>query len=170
MLSPQAACMGTVHTTLRRIGSSKYLTSTVTRKNQPIVAFGVERVPLVSGADPKIHSQTCLRTFSTFTSRSNSSLAAQKHDEDDHEEYFVAEIVDRSLGFKLAGHAAKSYVADDATVINRSHKEAWMINLGRECDEWLNGPREDVWFTGVHPRECPGKFPENCRVLFCGAD
>lgn len=41
-----------------------------------------------------------------------------------------------------------------------SHEEAWMINLGRGTDnEWLTGPREDEWFTGRHPRDCPGKLP-----------
>jgi hypothetical protein len=39
-----------------------------------------------------------------------------------------------------------------------SHKEAWMINLGRGRENaWLTGPRSDEWFTGVVPAKCPGK-------------
>jgi len=40
--------------------------------------------------------------------------------------------------------------------IGRSHQEAWMVNLGRGDNEWLDGPRGSAWFTGLEPRVCPG--------------
>lgn len=46
-----------------------------------------------------------------------------------------------------------------AAASSASHEEAWMINLGRGNDnEWLTGPRDDAWYTGVHPRDCPGMY------------
>lgn len=39
----------------------------------------------------------------------------------------------------------------------RSHHEAWMVNLGRGDDAWLTGPRGGEWFTGLEPAICPGE-------------
>lgn len=55
-----------------------------------------------------------------------------------------------------------SYTEDveaDDFVLEKSRKEAWMVNLGRgDNDKWLNGPRNNEWFTGVSPKDnCPGK-------------
>lgn len=68
--------------------------------------------------------------------------------------------------------AAEMRAADGDTNNNAraSHEEAWMINLGRGNDnEWLTGPREDAWYTGVHPRDCPGTYDVDviilCRVI-----
>jgi hypothetical protein len=82
------------------------------------------------------------RGFSTSTvgvrnHRSKSSLAQQEVEED-------YPVIDRSLGHKGAVQA------------RRSHNEPWMINLEREHDDWLHGPRPHDWFTGVHPKDCPG--------------
>ncbi|KAL7564184.1 hypothetical protein ACA910_021614 [Epithemia clementina (nom. ined.)] len=34
---------------------------------------------------------------------------------------------------------------------------AWKQNLGRgQDDAWLKGPRPHSWFTGLHPKNCPG--------------
>lgn len=41
----------------------------------------------------------------------------------------------------------------------KSHQEAWGVNLGRFSDnDWLTGPRDKEWFTGVAPADCPGKL------------
>ena len=42
---------------------------------------------------------------------------------------------------------------------NRSHREAWMVNLGRgDDDAWLAKPRGAKWYTGMEPKVCPGEF------------
>ena len=33
----------------------------------------------------------------------------------------------------------------------------WMVNLGREDESWLIGPRSREWFTGLEPSMCPGE-------------
>jgi hypothetical protein len=117
MLSPQAARMGTVYTTLRKLGMSRFLQRAPNRHFAP--------------------------SASVMYYRFNSTLA----------EYEEDEIVHGSKGFEQA-----------ALLRGSSHREpnnaaaaaAWTINLGRECDEWLVGPRPDHWFTGLHPHECPG--------------
>jgi hypothetical protein len=58
------------------------------------------------------------------------------------------------LNHPSQGHAA---AATQLAASARSLDEAWMINLGRQDDNnWLSKPREDDWWTGVHPRNCPG--------------
>ena len=39
----------------------------------------------------------------------------------------------------------------------RSRQESWMVNLGREDESWLIGPRSGEWFTGLEPSICPGE-------------
>ena len=53
------------------------------------------------------------------------------------------------------GHAA---AAAARTSTDTPLDEAWKINLGRLDDNrWLSGPRPEDWFTGMHPKCCPGK-------------
>jgi len=42
--------------------------------------------------------------------------------------------------------------------VGRSHHEAWMVNLDRGDNEWLNHPRSSDWFTGLEPSICPGEL------------
>ncbi len=54
---------------------------------------------------------------------------------------------------KSQGHAQALKIRSTSPV------EAWMVNLGRDDNEWLLGPRDpDEWFTGLKPSCCPGKF------------
>jgi len=44
-------------------------------------------------------------------------------------------------------------------------EDAWKNNLGRNDDQkWLLGPREDSWYTGMKPTDCPG-FDKASNVL-----
>lgn len=46
-----------------------------------------------------------------------------------------------------------------AASISSSHKEGWMVNLGRgKNNEWLSQQRSEEWYTGVPPSSCPGKL------------
>lgn len=53
--------------------------------------------------------------------------------------------------------------------IGRSHQEAWMVNLGRGDNEWLDGPRGSAWFTGLEPSVCPGKY-NSCIIHVLGSE
>ena len=68
-------------------------------------------------------------------------------------------MIDDDSDIGLSGHSTGHAVALEARAgINRSHEEAWMINLGRgNDDDWLTGPRPQEWFTGLPPSMCPGK-------------
>jgi len=86
-------------------------------------------------------------TIGGIKTRSKSSVA---YAEDDDYEF---------TGLVVENHPSKSdaAVTSHADSVAKSHVEAWMINLGRNNDDsWLTGDREDKWWTGVHPRECPG--------------
>jgi 5-histidylcysteine sulfoxide synthase/putative 4-mercaptohistidine N1-methyltranferase len=125
MLSPQAARMGTVCTTLRKI------VSTARQRSLSHSAFASVRSETAFGA----------RAFST---RAKSTLAALEDSDDE------------DLIFRSQGHAAAAAALSKAG-FNKSHDEAWMINVNRNDDnEWLNGPRSAEWFTGIHPSQCPG--------------
>jgi hypothetical protein len=80
--------------------------------------------------------------------RAKSSGAAFRHQVDDEEEYDAYP----PLG---AGGGSSNGIA--AGVEGRSHQESWMVNLGREDEAWLIGPRGREWFTGLEPNICPGK-------------
>jgi hypothetical protein len=59
---------------------------------------------------------------------------------------------------KSAPHSASSKSLSPP--LHRSFvEEPWRINVGREDDAWLHGPRESTWFTGMHPTQCPGVDP-----------
>lgn len=79
----------------------------------------------------------CTMTF--LSKRGKSSCAAVNHDLDGDE------------GENVSG--CKTHVG----VNERSHQEAWMVNIGRGDEAWLSGPRHSDWFTGLEPIACPGK-------------
>lgn len=56
------------------------------------------------------------------------------------------------------GSASTPASAAEESIDQLSHREDWMVNLNRECDNWLVGPRSDEWYTGKRPvfGECPG--------------
>jgi hypothetical protein len=86
-----------------------------------------------------------VRQKSTF-SRHKSTAAAAIVDYEDDEDV----VTNASLGHAAAAEAAAS--------MDKSHEEAWMVNLGRGNEnEWLTGPRPEEWFTGLAPCKCPGK-------------
>ena len=91
----------------------------------------------------------CLGTTSGTTTRSKSSVAYAE--DDDYEFIGSSSAVENHPS---QGHAVAAAEADS---VAKSHVEAWMINMGRGNDNaWLTGDREDKWWTGVHPRQCPG--------------
>ena len=62
---------------------------------------------------------------------------------------------DEVLAVKSKGLAA---AAAARTKLDKPLDEAWTINLGRgNVNQWLSGPRSEVWFTGMHPSYCPGE-------------
>lgn len=127
MLSQQAARMGTVYTTLRKIGmSSSIRQGSANRQVQRL--FGTSSSSVRGGAP-----------LSPFSSMAQ----AYEYEED---EAVVSAVVDRSAGHKASVEAR----------LQHSHEEPWMVNLGREDDTWLHGPRANAWFTGVAPKNCPG--------------
>jgi hypothetical protein len=145
MLSPQAARMGCVSTSKGHLRRSTRFLSIGRRHFDPSLR---SRFPL---------SKDLTRAFSSGLSRFKSTMAAYDEGEDDN------------IDFRHQGHVAAAEArASDAV---KSHDEAWRINLGRDGDnEWLTGPRDQDWFTGVAPRECPGKYDDtlySTRVL-CG--
>jgi hypothetical protein len=133
MLSPQAARMSCVSTSLGHI-----------RRSARFLSIGRRHF------DPSVRSRFRLptdvsRAFSSGLSRFKSTLAAYDESEDDN------------IDYRHQGHvtAAKARATDAI----KSYDDAWMINLGRDGDnEWLTGPRDQDWFTGVAPRDCPGKY------------
>jgi hypothetical protein len=91
----------------------------------------------------------CNRTSSTH--RHKSTLLRNKST--------AAALADDDYGDVLNGNSSGHAAAMEARVsMDKSHEEAWMINLGRGNDnEWLSGPRPQEWFTGLPPSKCPGK-------------
>ena len=97
-------------------------------------------------------------SLTVMTRRWKSTAAAFVDDSDSDPEDTIFDS--RSKGFS---DAAKMRALRSAGEVASSHEEAWMINLGRgEDNAWLTGPREDSWWTGVHPRDCPGTLCSTC--------
>ena len=50
----------------------------------------------------------------------------------------------------------------------QSHWQDWMVNMDRECDSWLHGPRPDEWYTGKRPvyGECPGVLMDGITIIY----
>lgn len=141
MLSPQAARMGCVSTSLGHI-----------RRSTRFLSIGRGRRHF----EPSVRSRFRLstdtsRVLSSHLSRFKSTVAAYDEGEDDN------------IDYRHHGHVAAAKARASDTI--KSHDEAWMINLGRDGDnEWLTGPRDQEWFTGVAPRECPGT--SDTRLLY----
>lgn len=128
ILSNSAARMGSVKTTLRKIGK-------VGHRNHSI-AIGR------SGIRGKPQSSLSLNSRAPVASnvlRWKSTMASYSDDEEE-----LMRSRDRNDAIK-----ARPIF---------SHEEAWMINLGRDQNnEWLLGKRDsDDWFTGLKPDICPG--------------
>jgi hypothetical protein len=170
MLSPQAARMGTVHTTLRQIGfkssvrshcySTGMLSNRRTLNPRSKNVIGYYRQPCHFLID-KIHFSQ------THPSRSKSTAAISDIDIDSTIQSLVPKNQHRMTAPIPSGSQAIateirtkiiSSSFDNGKVT--SNNEPWRINLGRGSDnDWLLTPRIDnEWFTGVSPGShlCPG--------------
>jgi hypothetical protein len=142
MLSPQAARMRLVKTTIRQIGgfdsSRRYFGVAVRGERGKLLGSGTSR-----NNNTLTHP---LAALSSDARRWKSTVAA--YDDSDDEE----------TSNKSRGHA-EAALARSATTAH-SHEESWMINLGRDGDnEWLLKTRDpDDWFTGKKPSICPGEL------------
>jgi hypothetical protein len=118
MLSPQAARMGTVNTTIRQIGKMK------------------DKLHSSSSSPISIHSR-----FKSTRAAAAIIPPTSFYDEDSSPHSFQQQHLIR---------------------------EPWMANLGRTDQNWLEGPRSQDWFTGVHPSACPGESPIGGTYERCG--
>jgi len=164
MLSPQAARMGTVHTTLRRIGLFGCHRS-----------FGGSSSRLLGGSasiwksaatnEPALRHRLSSIRFNS--SRAAISAFSDDSEDSDHEEEDLLLQQQVDLGYASQGHAAAMEKRSSSASAAAPVDEPWMINLGRnnnQDNEWLMGPRDpQEWFTGVSPsQQCPGEF---CLLL-----
>ena len=130
MLSPSAARMGCVSTTLRHIGRNSRRFSVTTGRRGSILSQGRNELSRARVA------------FASDASRWKSTMATYDSSDDEEDS-------NRSHGHAEAAKARSTF----------SHEEAWMVNLGREDNnEWLLGTRADDWFTGLKPTDCPGEL------------
>jgi hypothetical protein len=134
MLSPQAARMGCVSTKGHIRRSTRFLS----------IGRGRRHFEPSFGSRFRLSTTETSRAFSSGLSRYKSTMAAYDDGEDDN------------INHRHQGHVAAAKArASDAV---KPHDEDWMINLGRAGEnEWLTGPRDQDWFTGVAPSKCPGK-------------
>lgn len=145
MISPSACRMGLVTTSRRKIGTAltdpSFLGGRRAFLTSPKSSSLAEKPPLLKWNTPLLRRWKSSRVAAVYDSDSDG---------------------DENLEVRTKGLAAAAQMR--ATEQEKlSHEEAWMINLGRGTDnEWLTGPREEEWFTGVHPRDCPGKYPKYC--------
>ena len=153
MLSPSACRMGIVQTTRRKIGTSVIPSRAVLGTSQRSLTNAVD---LLSSSSPKkqlwVPRRLCNSARISTNRRWKSTAAVYDSDSDGDN--------------NMENHPSKGFSAAQQlrTPENKlSHEEAWMINLGRGNDnEWLTGPREKEWFTGIHPSDCPGKLCHSC--------
>ncbi|GKY97274.1 hypothetical protein MPSEU_000685800 [Mayamaea pseudoterrestris] len=146
MLSPQAARMGTVFTTLRKIGSSRGRSTARHRifPSNSQVSFKSTMASVAVDDD----DEDDLRVTRTKNA-TGSRVAVTCNDEE----------TQKKVRHPMpTNHPSASASTSPSAATHRSHEQAWMVNLGRECDDWLHGPRSADWFTGVHPSSgtCPG--------------
>ena len=146
MLSPAAARMGCVKTTLRKIGTTGRHYSTALGRRQAVSFRSSSESFKVSATSAPYY---CPLASSDVLRSWKSTMASYSDSEDEYDE----EDSKRSHG-----HAEGAKARAGGGRMEFSHDEAWMINLGRgNNDEWLQGPRdEDEWFTGLKPSICPG--------------
>ncbi|CAB9522563.1 Hercynine oxygenase [Seminavis robusta] len=150
MISPSACRMGLVTTSRRKIGTVLTGSSTLGGRRAFLTASSKSSSLVdASVVAPETKSLWTPRS-PIFRRRWKSSRAAAVYDTDSDDQ--------DDLEVRTKGLAAAAQLrATSASSAELSHEEAWMINLGRGDDnEWLTGPREDEWFTGIHPRDCPG--------------
>lgn len=159
MLSMQTSRI--VSSSLRKASEApkRHLLTVAGRTGRSRVGSALSRRPPTDGGGyvggglvPWKSAVRCLGTTSHgTTTRSKSSVAYADEEHDDYD--FEPALESRPS----QGHAAAAS-AEGASGA-KSHVEAWTINLGRKNDNaWLTGDREDKWWTGVHPRDCPGTF------------
>lgn len=156
MLSPQAARMGTVFTTLRRIGVAGFLHVGDSAVHSRRVMGHSAVSPLHTIRLPAAHSlKSYFLPFSdNLARRHKSSRAACCSFDEEVENSYVDNDVPMS----------NSKLDMTPTIHHRlssAVSEPWTINLGRcKNHEWLVGPRDPQdWFTGVAPvNNCPGKL------------
>jgi hypothetical protein len=150
MLSPNACRMGLVTTTRRQIGYS-LLTSPSMGSRRALLTASSNSSLLVSGGRSDAETSsiwTLPRQAGNRRWKSTRMASAYDTDEDSD-----GSLDARSKGFEAAAQLRSTSSEQKLW----AHEEAWMVNLGRGNDnEWLTGPREEEWFTGVHPRDCPG--------------
>jgi hypothetical protein len=164
MLSTQAARMGSVHTTLRKIGCSapSKRTFLLVERGRSWLPTSPSSSHLFSG---RPRDQYVAAVGMPIWNHRNKSTAAsaKRHDFGDEKDDTTTTELSYHPYISSAGrHAAAAISITPSTTtteipaVNEA-AAAWMINLGRNNDnEWLTGPRGREWFTGVHPRECPG--------------
>jgi hypothetical protein len=83
--------------------------------------------------------------------KNKSTLASVSTDDD-----FVSDSDMLNHGSPLLKAKKPSHKKEHADQVPTTEQADWRVNLHRESDVWLHGPRESEWFTGVHPSECPG--------------
>jgi len=143
-------------------GRRAFLTQRPSINNQTSLLARAQKEPWT----PRRLVGHCSSSFSTLSSspssvvpgkegprpRLKSTQALSAYDTEEEEDSLLDV---RTKGFAAA---AELRAIQQSTETSLSHEEAWMINLGRGDDnEWLTGPRAEEWFTGIHPRICPGK-------------
>jgi hypothetical protein len=153
MLSPQAARMGTVYTTLRSIGKAGTRRFFGCSSSRRVVSFK----STTSRNENKQLSDTFRQQLKQQRFKSSVGVAANFDTDSDDEGH-------QDLGYTHAGQAA----AAEYRAKNAHMDEPWMINLGRGNDNaWLMGRRdEQEWFTGLAPvKNCPGKRDMSNRIV-----
>ena len=149
MLSPSACRMGLVSTTRRKIGTSVAGQVPVFSRRPFLTSFKPSSSSLGIEVETGVRARRSSPSFKRDTPvrRWKSTRVAPLYDADDSD---GDELEVRTKGFAAAAQLRATE--------KLSHDEPWMINLGRGIDnDWLTGPRDDDWFTGIHPRDCPGK-------------
>lgn len=160
MLSPSACRMGLATTSRRKIGTEIFNRSSLGSSHRSLSTLKSAFSSSPSSSSPlasflifkkRDYSWVPRRLSRPFLSTTNNrwkstAAAAYDSDSDGNDD----DLDTRSKRFATAAQLR-------TTSGKLSHEEAWMINLGRgNDDEWLTGPREEDWFTGIHPRVCPG--------------
>jgi hypothetical protein len=101
---------------------------------------------------------------SSSSSTSRMSTAPQYYEDDP----IPDEVEFKRSSPPVSTTTASSAATDASQPPNLQHRslldEPWRVNVGREDDSWLHGPRPSEWFTGIHPSECPGVDPHTLEL------
>ena len=170
-MSISACRMGLVSTTNRKLGAPATLKSAVGRVRRPFVTAkpGSSSKPAAAPSSVlpaemearwtprRLRASSSTWSSSSPSRRWKSTMSSAAYEDSDSDDDHHHSLETRTKG--LAAAAEIRAASEDSATTSASHEEAWMINLGRGNDnEWLTGPREDAWYTGVHPRDCPGTW------------